>query len=208
MKITIPYRRGRTVQSICYALSSAFLLAVTIVLLRIGTAASLGCAAASLFLFLFPCWTTVQAVWRAAAKTGCFSITSDGLENVSHPFSVGCFSFPLTIRLIPWSCIDSFRIDRSAGGERLLLMAKDIAEFPKGYSPLMRMLLEREQNRGVCGFSIDSRFADASPQELFRLLQQELESFRRRDYPSGWPEAVPPIAPESSEKSDSSGSDS
>ncbi len=207
MKITIPYRRSRIGQTIGYALSSAFLLAVIVFLFRIGTAASVGCAMISLLFFLFPFWMTIHTIWRAAAKTGCFSITSDGIENISHPLSIGCFSFPLTIRLIPWSCIDSFRIDRSAGGERLLLMAKDIAEFPKGYSPLMRMLLERDQNRGICGFSLDSRSADADPQELLRLLQRELENFRRRDYPSGWPEAIPPIAPESSGEGGSSGSD-
>lgn len=208
MKITIPYRRGRIAQCIGYVLSAAFLLALITVFFRIGTAAAVSCALVTILFSVFPCWMAVHTVSRAIRKTGCFSITSDGVENIAHPLSVGCFHFPLTIRLIPWSCIDSFRIDRAAGGERLLLITKDISEFPKGYSPLVRALLERDQNRSVCGFSLDSRSAGADPQELLRLLQRELESFRRRDYPAGWPEAIPPIAPEDPGEQDPPGGDS
>lgn len=196
MNITIPYRRSHGARIAGYILSAAFLAAVTAFLFRIGTPASLGCAIFSLLLLLLPLWLTVQSLCRAALKTGCFSVTSDGLENIVHLLLVGCFRVPVTVRLIPWSCIDSFRIDRTAGGESLTVMTKDVAEFPKGYSPFVRALLEREQNRCVCGLSVDTRFAAADPQELLRMLQLELEAFRRRGFPADRPGAPLPLSPE------------
>ncbi len=190
MKIKIPYRSSRIWQGIAYGISATVLLLMIIVLFRSGNPAAAGCATLSLLFFLFPLWMFINIIVRFVRNTGCFSITPDGLENISHPLSIGAIGLPVTIRLFPWSCIESFRIDRTAGGDRLVLMPKDQAEFPKGYSPFVISLLEREQNRGVCGFTFDSRSADADPEQLLRLLQKELDAYRRRDYPAGWP--VPP----------------
>lgn len=207
MKITIPYRRSYIVHGIVYGISAAVLLAAAIFLFRIGTPAAAGCALISLLLLLFPLWMFLNMVIRLALKTGCFSITSDGLEDISYPFSIGCFKFPVTIRLIPWSCIDSFRIDRAAGGNRLLLIAKDQAEFPRDYSPFVRSLLEREQNKCIYGLQFDSQTAAMDSEELFHLLQQNLSDYRRRGYPAGWPEAVPPVAQEQQKTDNPLGSD-
>ena len=196
MKITIPYRRGRAGQAIMFGLGALVLVLTAVFLLRTGSPAAGGCALITLIFAAFPLWSSVSFLVRVIRRTGCFSVTSDGLENLQHLISLGCFSFPVTIRLIPWSCIDSFRIDRASGGEKVVLIAKDPAEFPKGYSPFVRSLLERDQNRGICGFSFDVRSADRGQKELFDLLQRELDAFRRRDYPAGWPETPSDAQPD------------
>ena len=189
MKITIPYRRmSRLLEGGGCALCALLLLTAAVHLLREGIPAGVLCAMIALVCFIFVFSLALQAALRAIFRTGCFSITSDGLENLVHPLTAGPFRYPVNVRLVPWSCIDSFRIDRSSGGDRIMLIPKDEADFPKGYSRFARWLLEREHSSGDFGFYFDSRRAAVDPEALLRLLQKELAAYRGSTYPAGWPE--------------------
>ena len=179
MKITIPYRRGRRL------LFAACHLAIFLITLHTAWRA-FWFGGASLAL-LFPCLVVLAVsgyflfhiISRFFRKTGCFSITADGIENAACVCLCWIVRLPVAVRLIPWGCIREFKLDFGGNAQKVLLIPKEEDAFPKGYPNAALSIFRREMDAGRPGVDFGSAGAAYDPKELYRLLSEKLEEYSR-----------------------------
>lgn len=123
-------------------------------------------------------WILVEQLVRAVSPIGCFRITPDGLEHLPVGFRLLGIRLPGAVRCLPWSCIQDIRLERANAHTVLRIQTVDDADFPKGYSRYVRMLLEREAQHDSYGFAIDWSHIDGDPEAWAHKLQTMLAEYR------------------------------
>lgn len=130
-----------------------------------------------LFLSVYSLIMLIERIWRLSSSAGCFRISPDGLEFLPIEYRFLIFRLPVFVRTLPWSCIEDIRVEKRGSHTYLQLHPIDEAEFPKGYSPLVRQVLERGRRRDCYTLPVDITFIDGSPDNLARELRDLLREF-------------------------------
>lgn len=118
------------------------------------------------------CFVYISVMWiiRKAGKTGVFSISEKGLENTYVFYNLFAFYFMKKIDLIPWYCINEFRVV-SALGRKQVTAVVDQKKIP-GKTPFMKRIFLQDD------FYFGSRSTDVPADELAEELNRYLFQFK------------------------------
>ena len=131
-----------------------------------------------LTLAVFASLLLVDRLIRLVARIGCFRITSDGIAHLPVELRLLFFRLPISVRQVPWQCIRTIRLERINNRPYISFSLVDEADFPKGYSLLVRYLLEHGQRSDVYALQVDVTYLLEDPAELTKRLQELLKEFQ------------------------------